>query len=79
MWMWRTNLVGAKIPLNRSKQTAAWQEAIPFFAFLPAVQKINITTNTIESLNQVIRKITKIRGNFPTDDAAIKLVFFGNS
>ncbi|SFU01889.1 Transposase, Mutator family [Sedimentitalea nanhaiensis] len=33
------------------------------------------TTNTIESLNRVIRKPIKTRGSFPTDDAAAKLIY----
>jgi len=53
----------------------AWQEVIPFFAFPPAVRKIIYTTNAIESLNRVIRKTTKTRGSFPTDDAATKLIY----
>jgi transposase-like protein len=54
----------------------AWQqEVIPFFAFPPAVRKIIYTTNAIESLNHVIRKTTKTRGSFPTDDAATKLIY----
>ncbi len=51
------------------------QEVIPFFAFPPAVRKIIYTTNAIESLNRVIRKTTKTRGSFPTDDAATKLIY----
>ncbi|PHQ96250.1 MAG: IS256 family transposase, partial [Marinosulfonomonas sp.] len=39
------------------------------------VRKIIYTTNAIESLNRVIRKTTKTRGSFPTDDAAIKLIY----
>lgn len=53
----------------------AWQEVIPFFAFPPAVRKVIYTTNAIESLNRVIRKTTKTRGSFPTDDAATKLIY----
>ena len=41
----------------------------------PAVRKIIYTTNAIESLNRVIRKTTKTRGSFPTDDAATKLIY----
>jgi transposase-like protein len=48
---------------------------IPFFAFPPAVRKIIYTTNAIESLNRVIRKTTKTRGSFPTDEAATKLIY----
>jgi transposase-like protein len=39
------------------------------------VRKIIYTTNAIESLNRVIRKTTKTRGSFPTDDAATKLIY----
>ena len=39
------------------------------------MQKIIYTTNAIESLNRVIRKPTKTRGSFPTDDAATKLIY----
>ena len=53
----------------------AWQEVIPFFAFPPEVRKVIYTTNAIESLNRVIRKTTKTRGSFPTDDAAMKLIY----
>ena len=31
----------------------------------------------IESINYRLRKITKIRGHFPTDDALIKLLYLG--
>lgn len=53
----------------------AWQEVIPFFAFDPAIRKIIYTTNSIESLNRVIRKSIKTRGSFPTEDAATKLIY----
>ena len=33
------------------------------------------TTNSIESLNMQLRKIIKTRGHFPTDEAAIKLLW----
>ena len=45
------------------------------FAFPQAVRKIIYTTNAIESLNRIIRKPTKTRGSFPTDDAATKLIY----
>ena len=47
----------------------------PALTFPPAVRKIIYTTNVIESLNRVIRKTTKTRGSFPTDDAATKLIY----
>ena len=33
------------------------------------------TTNAIESVNMSLRKITKTRGSFPTDEAVVKLFF----
>jgi len=60
---------GQKHPSIAPSWRRAWQEVISFFAFPPAVRKIIYTTNAIESLNRVIRKTTKTRGSFPTDDA----------
>ena len=50
---------------------------IPFFAFSPEVRKVIYTTNMIESINYQLRKISKTRGHFPTDDALIKLLYLG--
>ena len=55
----------------------AWEQFIPFLAFDPDIRKIIYTTNLIESLNYQLRKITKTRGHFPTDEAAIKLLYLG--
>jgi transposase-like protein len=66
---------GQKYPSIAPSWRRAWQEVIPFFAFPPAVRKIINTTNAIESLNRVIRKTTRTRGSFPTDDAATKLIY----
>ena len=66
---------GQKYPSIAPSWRRAWQEVIPFFAFPPAVRKIIYITNAIESLNRVIRKTTKTRGSFPTDDAATKLIY----
>ena len=52
-----------------------WEQVIPFFAYPAEVRKIIYTTNAIESLHMQLRKIIKNRGHFPTDDAAIKLLY----
>lgn len=52
-----------------------WEQVIPFFAFPKDVRRIIYTTNAIESLNASIRKIIKSRGQFPNDDAAVKLIY----
>lgn len=55
----------------------AWEEFTPFLAFTPEIRKVIYTTNQIESINYQLRKITKTRGSFPSDEAAIKLVYLG--
>jgi transposase-like protein len=66
---------GPNYSYTEDRTLSAWQEVIPFLAFTPDVRKIIYTTNAIESLNKVIRKTTKTRGSFPTDDAATKLIY----
>jgi transposase-like protein len=53
----------------------AWEHVTPFFAFPPDVRRIIYTTNAIESVHMRLRKIIKTRGHFPTDEAAIKLLW----
>jgi len=52
-----------------------WDRFIPFLDFDPAIRKIIYTTNAIESLNYQLRKVTKTRGSFPTDDAVLKIFY----
>jgi putative transposase len=53
----------------------AWEEFIPFLNFPVESRKVIYTTNQIESINFQLRKVTKNRGHFPNDDAAIKLLY----
>jgi putative transposase len=53
----------------------SWQRVIPFFEFPDEIRKIIYTTNAVESLHMSLRKVTKNRGSFPTQDAAIKLIY----
>jgi putative transposase len=52
-----------------------WERFIPFFAFPEDVRRIIYTTNSIEAVNRQLRKIIKTRGQFPTEDAALKLLW----
>ena len=52
-----------------------WEQIVPFLAFPPDVRRAVYTTNTIEALNRQVRKIIKTRGQFPTEDAARKLIW----
>ena len=48
---------------------------MPFLAFPPALRRVIYTTNAIESPNYQLRKVTKNRGHFPNDAAAVKLLW----
>jgi transposase-like protein len=53
----------------------AWEHVVPFFAFAPGIRKMIYTTNAVEALRRSLRKIIKTRGSFPTDEAALKLLY----
>jgi len=52
-----------------------WPNLITFFDYPKDIRKAIYTTNAIESLNSVIRKSVKTRKLFPSDEAAMKVVF----
>ena len=52
-----------------------WDNLITLFDYPPAIRKVIYTTNAIESLNSVLRKATKQRKLFPTDESALKVAF----
>lgn len=52
-----------------------WQRVIPFFDFPEEIRKIVYTTNAIESLHMSLRKVTRNRGSFPSQEAAFKLIY----
>jgi putative transposase len=66
---------GRKYPAIAQSWRRNWQQVIPFFAFAPEVRTILYTTNAIESLNAQVRKAVRIRGHFPSEEAATKLIW----
>lgn len=66
---------GRRFPTVVAAWRRAWTHVIPFFAFPPDVRRVIYTTNALESVHSRVRKIIKTRGHFPTDDAAIKLIW----
>jgi len=55
--------------------TENWERVIPFFAFPEEVRKVIYTTNAVEALHRGLRKIIKNRGSFPSEEAALKLLY----
>ncbi|WP_029006390.1 IS256 family transposase [Azorhizobium doebereinerae] len=66
---------GRKYPAIGQIWRRAWSEVIPFFAFPKDVRRIIYTTNAIEALNSKLRRAVRARGHFPTDEAAMQLLF----
>lgn len=64
---------GRKYPAIGQSWRRAWSEVIPFSAF--GVRRILYTTNAIEALNSKLRRAVRARGHFPSDEAALKLLF----
>lgn len=56
-----------------------WERVIPFFSLPPEVRKVAYTTNAVESLHMSLRKVIKNRGSFPSEEAALKLLYLALS
>ncbi len=66
---------GQKFPAIAKSWRRNWEQVRPFFAFSAPIRKAIYTTNAIESLNSTVRRAVRIRGHFPNDRAAAKLLF----
>ena len=66
---------GRKYPAIAQSWRRAWGEVVPFYAFPGEVRRILYTTNAIEALNATLRRAVRARGHFPTDEAALKLLY----
>jgi len=66
---------GEKYPGAAKGWRARWNEVSPFLAFPGQIRKILYTTNSVESMNAEFRKVLNPRVQFPTDDAALKVLF----
>lgn len=67
--------LGRRYPSAVKTFHTAWERFTPFLAFPPELRRVIYTTNSIESLNYQLRKVTKSRGHFPNDTAAVKLLW----
>lgn len=60
--------------ISRSWETN-WAELSVFFKYTSEIRRLIYTTNPIESFNRGLRKVSKTRSLFPTEDALIKLMY----
>jgi putative transposase len=66
---------GKKYPQILKSWDANWTELTAYFKFHPDVRKLIYTTNAVEGFHRMLRKYTKNRTIFPTDDAVRKSVY----
>jgi putative transposase len=52
-----------------------WARVVPMFGYPSEIRRAVYTTNTIESLNMTLRKVSKNRSLFPSDEAVFKLLY----
>jgi transposase-like protein len=64
-----------KYPQISKSWRSNWKNLITIFDYPADIRKVIYTTNAIESLNSVIRKSVKTRKVFPSDDAALKIIY----
>ena len=52
-----------------------WAELTTFFEYPQEIRKIIYTTNAVESYHRMVRKFTKSKAVFPTDDSIRKVIY----
>ena len=66
---------GQKYPLVVQSWQRNWSEIATFFKYPPEIRKLIYTTNMIESYHRQLRKVTKGKSVFPTDEALLKMLY----
>jgi putative transposase len=66
---------GAKYPLIIRSWRSNWDELATFFKYPPEIRKLIYTTNIIESYHRQLRKVTKGKSIFPSDEALLKMLY----
>ena len=51
-----------------------WENLSHYFQYTADIRRIIYTTNIVEGYHRQVRKVTKTKGVFPSDDAVFKLV-----
>ena len=66
---------GSQDRLKKSMRRANWANLSTYFKYPEAVRTLIYTTNTIEGFNRQLRKVTKNKSVFPTDDSLLKMLY----
>jgi len=64
-----------KYPKIAASWRDRWANLSTYFKYPSEVRKLIYTTNAIENFNRQLRKVTKSKSVFPTDDALLKMLY----
>lgn len=66
---------GKKYPVVFKSWRSNWERLSRFFTYPLALRRIIYTTNPIESYHRMVRKVTKTKGAFSSEDAIVKQIY----
>ena len=66
---------GEKYPSFIASWRNNWPQLSTYFKYPSEIRKLIYTTNSIENFNRQLRKVTKSKTIFPTDDALFKMLY----
>ena len=66
---------GKKYPASIASWRNNWPQLSTYFKYPAEIRRLIYTTNSIENFNRQLRKVTKTRTIFPTDDALFKILY----
>jgi transposase-like protein len=52
-----------------------WEELTQYFDYSPEIRKLIYTTNAVEGYNRMLRKVTKSKAVFPTENSVFKMFY----
>lgn len=66
---------GGKYPSSIASWRNNWPQLSTYFKYPGEIRKLIYTTNSIENFNRQLRKVTKSKTIFPTDDSLFKILY----
>lgn len=69
---------GEKYPVVLQSWNRNWEKLSTYFAYTQPIRKLIYTTNAVEGFHRQLRKVTKSKGAFPSDDALLKLAYLAS-
>jgi transposase-like protein len=70
---------GPKYPAGVKSWRKNWSELSTFFKYPKDIRKIIYTTNSIENFNRQLRKVTKAKSSYPSEEALLKSLYLAIS